>query len=199
MNDTLFTQIESSRLILRRFRDRDLPNFVAYRNDPEVARYQSWTSLSEREARHFIDEMKIAQPGLRGEWFQFAIEHKASHELIGDCALQVKAEDGRQAEIGYTLARAYHHQGYGREAVATLLEYAFRTLNLHRVFAQADCRNDASVHLLEQLGLRREGHFIQNFWFKGHWIDEYLYAILQAEWLQRQAKMMPTASDRLTR
>ena len=189
MSETLFTQIESTRLRLRSFCDLDLPSFVAYRNDPDVARYQSWTSINEREARHFIDEMKIAQPGNPGEWFQFAIEHKASHELIGDCAMQVKPEDGRQAEIGYTLARAYHHQGYGYEAVSTLLDYAFRTLNLHRVFAQADCSNATSVRLLERLGLRREAHFIQNFWFKGRWTDEYLYAILQEEWLHRHAKM----------
>ena len=145
MNKTLFTQIESTRLLLRSFREPDLPSFVTYRNDPEVARYQSWTSINEQDARHFIHEMKIAQPGIPGEWFQFAIEHKASHRLIGDCAMQVKPEDGRQAEIGYTLARAYHHQGYGSEAVSALLDYAFRTLNLHRVLAQTDCRNDASV------------------------------------------------------
>ena len=185
MMETSFTQLESSRLILRHFHDADLPLFVAYRNDPEVARYQSWTAINEREARHFINEMKVAQPGIPGEWFQFAIEHKAKRCLIGDCAMQVKPEDGRQAEIGYTLARAYHQQGYGYEAVSTLLEYAFRTLNLHRVLAQVDCRNNASVALLEKLGLRREGHFIQNFWFKGEWADEYVYATLREEWLQR--------------
>ena len=103
MNQTSFIKLESSRLILRHFRDTDLPAFLIYRNDPEVARYQVWTSFNEREARHFIGEMKMAQPGIPGEWFQFAIEHKESHRLIGDCAMQVKAEDGRQAEIGYTL------------------------------------------------------------------------------------------------
>src|SRR5258708_1279795 len=106
----LFTKLEASRIVLRHFRETDLPAFVAYRNDPEVARYQSWTSSNEREARHFIGEMKMAQPGVPGNWFQFAIEHKSSGQLIGDCAMQVKAEDGRQAEIGYTLARAYHRQ-----------------------------------------------------------------------------------------
>lgn len=184
MSASLFTTLESPRLILRHFRDTDLSIFVGYRNDPEVARYQSWTTVNEREARHFIEEMKNAQPGIPGEWFQFAIEHKTSRQLIGDCAMQVKAEDGRQAEIGYTVARVYHHQGYGYEAVSTLLDYAFRTLNLHRVFAQVDCRNVASAALLEKLGMRREGHFIQNFWFKGEWADEYLYAMLQSEWRQ---------------
>lgn len=187
MNNLIFTKLESSRLILRHFRDTDLPNFIAYRNDPEVARYQSWTSVNEREARLFINEMKVAQPGVPGEWFQFAIEHKSSGQLIGDCAMQVKPEDGRQAEMGYTLSRAYHRQGYGHEAISTLLDYSFQTLNLHRIFAIADCRNQASIGLLEKLGLRREAHFIQNFWFKGEWANEYLYAILQTEWQAKQA------------
>ena len=42
--------------------------------------------------------------------------------------------------------------------------------------------------MLERLGLRREGHFVQNVWFKGKWGDEYLYAILRNEWLQRRDK-----------
>ncbi len=45
-----------------------------------------------------------------------------------------------------------------------------------------DCENDACVALLEWLGMRREGHFIENIWFKGKWGDEFQYAILHAEW-----------------
>ena len=35
--------------------------------------------------------------------------------------------------------------------------------------------------------MRREGHFIQNIWFKGKWGDEYLYAVLREEWLRKHA------------
>ena len=48
MSEVMFTRIESERLILRRFEDSDLTSFVAYRNDPEVARYQSWDSCDEQ-------------------------------------------------------------------------------------------------------------------------------------------------------
>ncbi len=51
-----------------------------------------------------------------------------------------------------------------------------------------DCLNDRSVALLERLGFRREGHFLQNVWFKGAWGDEYLYAILREEWLARRGE-----------
>lgn len=57
----------------------------------------------------------------------------------------------------------------------------------------ADCENAASIALLERLGMRREGHFIQNIWFKGKWGDEYLYAILEEEW-KPNAYHTPTSS-----
>jgi RimJ/RimL family protein N-acetyltransferase len=186
MSEAAFTRIESERLILRRFEDSDLSPFVAYRNDPEVAKYQAWDSCDEQEARAFIREMKSARAGVPGEWFQFAIESKETGALIGDCALRVDEDEPYRAEIGFTLAREYQGRGFASEAVSRLLDYAFDTLGLHRVVAIADCRNAPSVALLERLGLRREGHFVENIWFKGRWADEYLYAVLKDEWLQKR-------------
>ncbi len=177
-----FTTLETPRLRLRHFTDADLAPFMAYRNDPQVARYQSWEGISEPEACAFLQEQKAIQPGVAGQWFQIAIELKETGALVGDCALKIEEYDARQAEIGYTLARAYQGRGIASEAVSCILDYTFMTLDLHRVIAITDCENAASVSLLERLGLRREGHFLQNVWFKGAWGDEYLYAILQEEW-----------------
>jgi RimJ/RimL family protein N-acetyltransferase len=182
---TPFPWIETPRLILRRFTEADLPAFVAYRNDPEVARYQSWEAVDEAQARAFIEEQKASQPGAAGQWLQIALEAKATAALVGDCALKVEEEDSRQAEIGFTLAREYQGRGFASEAVARLLDFVFLDMELHRVTAVTDCENAASVALLEGLGLRREGHFLQNVWFKGRWGDEYLYAVLRSEWWQR--------------
>jgi RimJ/RimL family protein N-acetyltransferase len=182
-----FTNLETARLILRHFMDTDLVPFMAYRNDPDVARYQGWEGISEAEAHALIAEQKLVQPGVPGQWFQIAIALKETGMLAGDCALKIDEHDERQAEIGYTLARAYQGKGIATEAVSRVLDYAFRTLELHRVIAITDCENAASVTLLERLGLRREGHFIQNVWFKGKWADEYLYAVLQHEWLGKHS------------
>jgi RimJ/RimL family protein N-acetyltransferase len=182
-----FARLESERLILRRFADSDLAPFLAYRNDPEVARYQAWESYTEHEASAMIEELKSLQPGTPGEWFQFAIELKETAALIGDCALKVE-EDGRQAEIGFTLSREHQGKGYASEAVSRLLDYAFGDLGLHRVVAITDSENEPSWALLERLGMRREGCFVQNAWFKGRWTSEYLYAVLGEEWLQREPR-----------
>ncbi len=174
------------RLILRPFAATDLAPFMAYRNDPVVARYQSWEGMTEDQARAFIRAQQVARPGTPGQWLQIALERRDTGVLIGDCALKVDAQEPRQAELGYTLARAHQGQGFASEAVRCVLEYAFSTLGLHRIVAVVDCENAASVALLERLGWRREGHFIQNIWFKGAWGDEYQYALLREEWLQRR-------------
>jgi RimJ/RimL family protein N-acetyltransferase len=184
MSEAGFTRLESERLILRRFKASDLAPFLAYRNDPEVAHYQAWDSYTEREAITMIEELESLQPGTPGEWFQFAIELKKTGALIGDCALKTE-EDGRQAEVGFTLAREQQGKGYALEAVSCLLDYAFGDLGLHRVVAITDQENEPSFTLLERLGMRREGCFVQSAWFKGRWTSEYLYAVLEDEWSRK--------------
>lgn len=186
MSKRTFTTLESERLILRRFTDADLPPFLAYLNDPLVARYQTWESFTEQQAREVIDKQKNLDPGIPGQAFTFALELKGTGALIGHVALTVGEKDDLQAEIGFTLAREFHGKGLARESSMCVLDYAFSRLGLHRVTAITDCENEGSVVLLGRLGMRREGHFIENIWFKGKWGSEYLYAVLREEWLQKR-------------
>ena len=185
MTNDHFTAIETERLLLRRLRESDLVSFLAYRNDPEVARYQDWEGCTEAEARNMIQALKREEPFTPGEWFQFAVELKETGELVGDLGFRI-GEDGRQAEVGYTLAKGHWGEGYASEAVSRLLDHAFKELGLHRVHATVDQENVPSVAVLERLGLRREGSFVENVWFKGRWSSEHLYATLREEWLARR-------------
>jgi RimJ/RimL family protein N-acetyltransferase len=178
--------LDTARLILRAFADADTEPFARYRSDPEVARYQGWEApYSLEQAASFVAEMKSTRPGIPGRWFQFAISRKDGGELIGDCGFVILLEDQRQAEIGFTLARAHQGQGYAGEAVLCMLDYLFRVFDLHRVRANCDPENHASARLLARLGLRHEGRFIESLWLKGRWCDEDWYAILRQEWKNR--------------
>lgn len=179
-----FDNIESDRLLLRRFRESDAECFLAYRTKPEVFRYQGegWENYTFEQAVKFVKEQMDFGPGLPDTWFQIAIELKAEGRLIGDCAIHTLPHDLKQAEIGFTLDPIYQRRGYAAEAVSCLLGYIFKELDMHRVIAVADVRNEASVKLLQKLGMRREGHFIKNAWYRGEYTDEYLYAILKEEW-----------------
>jgi len=175
--------LETPRLVLRSFRDDDLPAFVTYRSDPEVARYQAWDApFPEERAREFIKDMRRVIPGLPGEWYQVAIERKEDGALLGDCAFCVLAEDNHQAEIGFTLAREHQGRGYATEAVGRLLEHLFSDYGLHRVRAMCDVGNLPSARLMERLGMRREACMVEAYRTRGGWRSEYHYAILHREW-----------------
>jgi len=178
---------ETQRLILRSFVVDDLQLFCDYRSDPKIAQYQSWnTPCTLDQAKKFFSEMNDLQPGIPGEWYQIAFERKNVPGIIGDCAFQVFQNDSQQAEIGFTIAREFQNLGYATEAITGLLDYLFSNLNLHRIIAICDIDNRPSVQLLEKLGMRREGYFIENTWFKGTWSNEFLYAILEREWGQKK-------------
>ncbi len=184
---TLTLPIPTRRLILRSFRIEDLDAFQAYRSEPEVARYQSWSApFARSEAKAFVRAIAGQSPGTPGRWCQIAIETAGEGRLIGDCAVLVLADDPRQAEIGFTLSGREQGKGYAVEAVANLLDRLYGELELHRVRAICDTENGRSVRLLERLGFRREAHFLQNVWFKGAWGSEYLYALLASEWRERR-------------
>ena len=178
--------LETPRLILRSFQDSDLETFLAYRNDPQVAQYQSWDVPYPRDnAIQFVEWMKAANPESLGEWFQAALELKSTGEMIGDVAFCTTVYDDRQAFVGYSMARPYWHQGYAFEAAERLLTYLFDERDLHRVIAECDVDNTASWKLLEKLGFRREAHLFENIFFKGKYGSEYHYAMLAREWQKR--------------
>lgn len=177
----------AGRVVLRQLQPRDIDAFAAYRADPAVARYQGFDSYTREQAEAFIAEnLTSAIPPAPGGWVQIAIARAADNALLGDCALHLQAHDPRLGEVGITLAPRWQGQGYAREALLGLLGYCFAELKLHRVVANTDTRNTASVRLLAGVGMRREGHFRQNGWFKGEWCDEYQYALLGQEWAARQ-------------
>jgi RimJ/RimL family protein N-acetyltransferase len=184
MSNMKFCDIETKRLMLRKFKDSDAETFFRYRTNPEVALYQGegWVNYKFEQAVEFVKEQMNAEPGIPDTWFQIAIELKDNRSLIGDCAIHTLSHDENQVEIGFTLSPMYQNKGFGAETVKYLLEYIFNVLNKHRVIAISDVRNRNSIKLLEKIGMRKEGHFIKNAWNKGEYTDEYLFALLKEEW-----------------
>ena len=173
--------LASARLVLRPFRRSDLPAFTAYRSDPEVARYQSWSSYTPQDADAFFARQEHLAFDTDGSWFQLAVERAADGVLLGDVALHF-FDEGRQVEIGFTFDRAHQGAGYANEAVARVLALLFGEMGKHRVVATVDVENARAVRLLERLCFRGEAHHVQNVFFKGAWSDEYTYALLAQEW-----------------
>jgi RimJ/RimL family protein N-acetyltransferase len=173
--------IATDRLLLRRFRASDAPALAAYRSDPRVARFQSWDAPFPLEkAEVSVRNFAAGSPDAAGH-FVYAVELAADRVLIGD-VYQRLHENLKQAEIGFTLARAYQGRGYATEAVSAVLDRLFRLQGLRRVTGECDVRNKPSAALMERLGFQREGLLRQQTFLKGEWTDDLIYGLLAEEW-----------------
>jgi RimJ/RimL family protein N-acetyltransferase len=172
-------RLRATNYAIRAFERKDLESFSRYRAQDDVARYQSWTHYSYQDAVEFFEDMDYSSFGGVGNWYQLAILTLDSDDLVGDLAVHFM--DVHQVEIGFTVDPRYQRKNVATESVSCLLDYLFSSLKKHRVIARTDTKNIGSCRLLEKLGFRREGHFIQNIFFKGAWGDEYQYAMLNGE------------------
>lgn len=173
--------LETDRLLLRPFQEWDLATFVAYRSDPDVARYQSWeTPYTMQQARVMLSSLERFRSDLDA-WHQVAIELRATGEMAGDCAFCILSQTSDEAEIGFTLAAAHQGKGYAVEAVGALIAYLFTHHGLNRVRANCDVENERSLHLLRRLGMEPEGP-PERVWFKERWSLEQWHVLAREKW-----------------
>jgi ribosomal-protein-alanine N-acetyltransferase len=181
--------LDTKRLVIRNLMKSDLADFHLYRSNPEVVKYQGFDVMTMEEAEAFINDNATKQFGKAGEWVQYAVAEKSTGRLIGDCAIKLGEYDKRTAEIGITISHLEQKKGYAKETLTAILNFLFSLEDFHRVTEIVDAENTASIRLLQSLGFRQEGHFIENIFFKGKWGSEYQYAMLRREWLQSQRQI----------
>src|SRR5687768_15130326 len=116
-------KLESERLILRNLEDNDLDDFLSYRSNPEVTRYQGFDPYNREAASEFITSQKEIEFGLPGQWLQLGIIDKKSDQLIGDCAVKLDKHEPRIAEMGCTISPAFQQKGFAKETVLTLMRF----------------------------------------------------------------------------
>ena len=180
--DMDFKCLYTDRLVIRRLKLSDKEDFFKYRSHKNVIKYQSWKPKNIQEIEDFIKSMNEIHPNIPGTWFQMAICIKETNKMIGDTGLHFFETNFPETEIGYTVSPDFQGKGYGIEAVREILNYLFKKLGKHRVFASVDPENKPSIALLERAGMRKEAHFRKNLFIDGEWLDECIYAILDDEW-----------------
>lgn len=169
-------------LILRPYRLTDVDAVFEFANDPEWARYlplpQPYTYA---DAETFIAGQILLDDELQQTW---AITHH--DKPIGGINLRFDLKN-YAAEMGYSIARSYWGQGLITKVAGTIINIAFETyLELHRIRAMADARNEASLRVMEKLGMTREGCLRHNRRVRDEFIDEVWCGLLRFEWATRR-------------
>lgn len=91
----------------------------------------------------------------------------------------------QSAYLGYAVAKAFSGHGYMRDGIDLVLRRAFLTLRLHRVEANIQPGNRASIALAQGAGFGREGFSPRYLKIGGRWRDHERWAILAEDWLTR--------------
>lgn len=176
--------LESERLILRPFEETDFEAVHAYASVARNIQYMEWGPNDESDTKSFISDAIAMSKENPCKNYQYAAVLKSAQKLIGACNLVLRGDD--QAELGWILHRDYWKQGFGTEMGKRLLAFGFEELGLHRIIARCNAENYGSYRVMERIGMRREGHFIEarpaNKFSDKKYDDEYLYAILKDEW-----------------
>jgi RimJ/RimL family protein N-acetyltransferase len=114
--------------------------------------------------------------------YYLAATRKDSGAIVGEAVLRITDPIQRQGELGFGVARKHWKQGYATEMGQALLQAAFGTLKLHRVFGQCAPDNKASIRVMQKLGLAREGLLRDVGQARGKWWSSVIYSILEHEY-----------------
>ena len=169
--------LEGERVTLRAFQADDFDALLAVFSDPVAMRWWSTPPFAGRaDAEQYLEA--IWRYAAAGTLHQRAIVRRDTGEVIGSTTIFAIDRGNRRAEIGYIVGSAHWGQGYGREAVACTLRHAFGPMRLHRIEADVDPANAASLRLLAALGFREEGRARQRWRVGGGVQDSVLLARL---------------------
>lgn len=171
-------QLETDRLILRRFRLDDAE--AMYRNwasDPEVTKFLTWPTHSGVEVSAMVLTDWV-QGYEKPNYYQWAIVPKELGEPIGSLAAVGFKDDLAIAHIGYCIGKPWWHQGIMSEALSAVMDYLFDEVGVNRIEAVHDPNNPHSGGVMRKCGMTYEGTLRQSSRNNQGICDACWYAIL---------------------
>ncbi len=148
--------IDSNSVTLRPLQRDDIPSINSWRNDfqtKELLNLHPFPVSLEQDLDWF--DSLVAKPDDRSVYF--AIERKDEAQLIGYCNLRDVNLVHRHAELGIFLDRKHARNGFGTEVLRSLVSYAFRYLNLERIYINVLSINEAALKFFAAFGFTEEG------------------------------------------
>lgn len=138
--------------------------------------YESYVELEDLYLKHIHDQSER----------RFIAEDKDG-EAVGLVELVEISYIHRRAEFQIVIAPARQGQGYAKPITMQTLDYAFRVLNLHKVYLVVSTENAAAIHVYKECGFTDEGELIEEFFVNGEYQDAIRMYLLQNDFLTEQA------------
>ncbi|MFP4461032.1 MAG: GNAT family N-acetyltransferase [Thermotogota bacterium] len=171
--------IETDRLIIRKFVPSDWKDLYDYLSLKEIYIFEPGQPITKEEAK------KMAANRSCGNDF-FAVTLKKINKMVGHLYFShIQPLEFMTWELGFIFNPSYQSKGYCSEASKSLIEHAFIHWNVHRITAYCNPNNFASWKVLEKIGMKREGFFEKQGFFRRDennrpiWHDCYAYGKLR--------------------
>ena len=191
--------IKTDRLLLRPYVYDDLIAYHELNSDPRLLTYELhlpfnknetkrnllyWMQMAkdnnEQSKTYRIGGKKNAPLGIGA--YEMGIELMAEERIIGFFSSTFRDIGSAVLEIGMRIHYDYHGQGFATEALKGVIEKAFSSTDIHRIFGCTDARNKACIKVFENVGMQREGHLRKSIRLPDDtYADEVIYAILKED------------------
>ena len=175
-------ELETDRLKFRAIKKADFNDIYEYSSNPQTSQYLLWSPHNSLEyTKHFIDI--ILAKYKCGDYHDWAIVLKENKKMIGTCGFTRIDEYNKTAEIGYVLNPQYWGMGLATEAAKRVLQFAFEELDMNRVEARFLFGNEASLKVMNKIGMKFEGYIRESLLVKGKYKTVGVSSILKREYL----------------
>ena len=151
-------------ILLRRLEEKDAPFMLEWLSDPDITRGFRFNTggFTMESVLNFINESQNMDKNVN-----FAVAESENDEYLGTISLKNIDFDAKSAEYAVALRKKAQGKGYGYKATAKILEYAFYTLGLKRVYLNVLSDNENAVRFYEKFGFVYEGEFLDHIFVRG--------------------------------
>ncbi|WP_179281487.1 GNAT family N-acetyltransferase [Paenibacillus sp. VTT E-133280] len=174
-------ELITDRLILRGYTSSDSSFYEELEQNPLSYKYENTAPDAQQIKNDFLSILSQATNDPR-QYYDLAICRKPDMKLIGNISIKLNWEEIREWEMGWVLLPDYWKMGYATEAVKTLIGYAFKSLNVHRVVAYANAENIQSEKVMIRAGMIKDGVLRETRFCNQQWCNEIIYSSLEQEW-----------------
>lgn len=158
---------------LRPWHINDLDSLVENANNPKIAKFMTNGFPHPYTIENGMAFITMATKNVPIHIFAIDVDGKA----VGGIGVHLQSDIMcKNAELGYWLGEKYWGKGIVSKAILQVIDFAFKTYDIKRIYARPFGNNTASQHVLEKCGFILEARIEKNIFKNGEYLDELIYA-----------------------
>ena len=175
--------LQTKRLTLRRLMVSDAFDMYEYAKNSEVTKYLTWDSHPDpAHTREYLQYLGTHYNV--GDFFDWGVILEQEDKMIGTCGFTRFDYNNNCGEVGYVINPAYRGREIAPEALMKVMEFGFERLGLNRIEAKFMEGNQASMRVMEKVGMTFEGYHRSSMLIKGEYKTIGVSAILRDEYFK---------------